>query len=772
MGADVLDVQWKEVVHMDDIKVILGNIRAEEKRMSDGLAMYLVLQGKLQVEINGLLSCFEKDSCFCLNEGDICRFQGEETNVTIGIILGSIFLNEQAPELTKYLFYCDDTMGEAYTLLKKGIADTAFAYLSQEENSRFLFQSFLFKTLSNLLQYFKKGNRPENIKQTVHNERLRSVLSYINQNYKNKITLKELAKQEYMSEQYLSRLFFKQMGMNLTEYLTRLRLEHAEKELLYTDKKITSIAYSSGFSSAKIFSEQFKRQYGILPREYRKLNGHISAVKEDGLKKMELQMGESLAVLERYLNPNNQITENHDAVEADIDMNNMSENSLGECIRILNVGEMSRILRWDVRQQIQEASRKIKFHYVYFYHFFSRSTDLGGTFPIFRMTDHIEIFHLFRMLNLIPFFRVEISEILHTTEALSESLNKLTALLMDIRHEYDDRGFEKWKFEIVGSTEELEIYYDRICEAINKAVRGAGIGVYLKVNGKWRLQVASLKTLAQRTKISFLTMDVDLNLLPFSSEVKGYSDRCRYYIRQITDEVRLELACVKPNPELYLMNWNVLTGKTSQEAGEFHRTALIADQLLQISECLDGVGIALNLRNPYENNIAPELYSYGLSLFYYKTVKRHLFFVTRFMDDFRNNIVYMNNNMICTAEKGNAVVYTFLLYNPWYMNPFESLDVIRNENYTCSYRINCKHMIPGHYRIKKTIFNRDSGGIYNRLINVGNRTALNMEEYGEYLENSSYPDLMIYEQTLDSTFSFYQELPLNGIAFYVMKKTY
>ena len=115
--------------------------------------------------------------------------------------------------------------------------------------------------------------------------------------------------------------------------------------------------------------------------------------------------------------------------------------------------------------------------------------------------------------------------------------------------------------------------------------------------------MASLKTLAQRTKVSFLTMDVDLNLLPFSSEVKGYSDRCRYYIRQITDEVRLELACVKPNPELYLMNWNVLTGKTSQEAGEFHRTALIADQLLQISECMDGVGIALNLRNPYENNI-------------------------------------------------------------------------------------------------------------------------------------------------------------------------
>ena len=759
-------------MQMDDIKVILGNIEYEEKRMSEELALYLVLQGNLQVEINGISSCFEGDTCFCVNVGDICEFRGVEANVTLGLRLENTFLNEQAPELMRYNFYCDDTQEEAYTLLKKGIADTAFAYLSQEENSRLLFRSFLYKTLSCLIQYFKKENRPGSIKRMIQNERLLPVLEYISQNYKNRITLKELAAREYISEQYLSRLFFKQMGMNLTEYLQRLRLEKSEKALLYTDKKITNIALEYGFSSAKAFSEQFKRKYGMLPRLYRKLNGHAATPKEKFFKNMELHMGESLAVLDRYLNPNNQMRERHDTVEVNVDMNQMAENSLGKCIRILNVGEMSRILRWDVRQQLQEASSKIKFQYVYFYHFFSRSMDLGGTFPIFRMTDHIEIFHLFRTLNLIPFFRFEVREFLQEPDEWSVSLKKLTELLMDIRHEYDDREFERWKFEIVGSSEELEMYYSRICEAINRAVRGAEIGVYINLDGKWRLQLMELKNFIGRVDADFLTMDVDLNQLPLSPESKGYADKCRYYIRQITNEVREELSCIKEKMKLYMMNWNVLTGKTSQEAGEFHRTALIADQLLQMSECLDGVGIALNLRNPYEKNTAAELYSYGLSLFYYKTVKRHLFFVTRFMDNFRNHIVFANNNMICTAEKGNAVVYTFFLYNPWYMNPFDSLDVIRNENYTCSYRVSCRNIIPGHYRVKKTVFNRDSGGIYNRLINVGNRTALNMEEYGEYLENSSYPDLMIYEQTIGSTFSFYQELPLNGIAFYVMKKTY
>ncbi len=337
---------------MDDIKVILGNIEYEEKRMSEELALYLVLQGNLQVEINGISSCFEGDTCFCVNVGDICEFRGVEANVTLGLRLENTFLNEQAPELMRYNFYCDDTQEEAYTLLKKGIADTAFAYLSQEENSRLLFRSFLYKTLSCLIQYFKKENRPGSIKRMIQNERLLPVLEYISQNYKNRITLKELAAREYISEQYLSRLFFKQMGMNLTEYLQRLRLEKSEKALLYTDKKITNIALEYGFSSAKAFSEQFKRKYGMLPRLYRKLNGHAATPKEKFFKNMELHMGESLAVLDRYLNPNNQMRERHDTVEVNVDMNQMAENSLGKCIRILNVGEMSRILRWDVRPQL------------------------------------------------------------------------------------------------------------------------------------------------------------------------------------------------------------------------------------------------------------------------------------------------------------------------------------------------------------------------------------------------------------------------------------
>lgn len=91
---------------------------------------------------------------------------------------------------------------------------------------------------------------------------------------------------------------------------------------------------------------------------------------------------------------------------------------------------------------------------------------------------------------------------------------------MDIRHEYDDRGFEQWKFEIVGSSEELEMYYGRICEAIHKAVRGAEIGVYINLDGKWRLQLMSLKNFVGRADTDFLTMDVDLNLLPFFTRVE------------------------------------------------------------------------------------------------------------------------------------------------------------------------------------------------------------------------------------------------------------
>jgi len=70
---------------------------------------------------------------------------------------------------------------------------------------------------------------------------------------------------------YAMRLFKKECGIRMLEYLHLLRIGHAQRTLATTDRKITDIAFASGFSSSAQFFEVFKRHTGLSPGQYRTL---------------------------------------------------------------------------------------------------------------------------------------------------------------------------------------------------------------------------------------------------------------------------------------------------------------------------------------------------------------------------------------------------------------------------------------------------------------------------------------------------------------------
>lgn len=95
---------------------------------------------------------------------------------------------------------------------------------------------------------------------------------FIKNNYSNKITLKSLAQYVALNPSYLSALFKKETGCNFIDYLTRIRLEKAEKLLQNLDLKIYQVGNKVGYNNSKYFCEVFKKNYGITPNQYRKKN--------------------------------------------------------------------------------------------------------------------------------------------------------------------------------------------------------------------------------------------------------------------------------------------------------------------------------------------------------------------------------------------------------------------------------------------------------------------------------------------------------------------
>lgn len=102
-------------------------------------------------------------------------------------------------------------------------------------------------------------------------ERLKDVLKYVAKNYQEPIALKEVADIASLNQEYFCRMFKKCMGVTLLEYVNQVRINHIHEELLSTEDSITDILERNGFTNYKVFSRMFKAQFGMTPRELRRL---------------------------------------------------------------------------------------------------------------------------------------------------------------------------------------------------------------------------------------------------------------------------------------------------------------------------------------------------------------------------------------------------------------------------------------------------------------------------------------------------------------------
>ena len=98
---------------------------------------------------------------------------------------------------------------------------------------------------------------------------IQKVITYINMEPASDLTLKALATKLNINANYLSTLFTKELGIPLTEYVNRCRMEHAKHMLLSTELPIKRIAERCGFTDIHYFTRMFRRITSLTPKVYR-----------------------------------------------------------------------------------------------------------------------------------------------------------------------------------------------------------------------------------------------------------------------------------------------------------------------------------------------------------------------------------------------------------------------------------------------------------------------------------------------------------------------
>ena len=99
-------------------------------------------------------------------------------------------------------------------------------------------------------------------------ERNARILSFLEENASQKVTLDDLANETFLSSAYLSRYIRKQFGQNFHELLTDIRLKKAEAAMLQQQTSLTKISFDAGFPSVSAFTKAFTQKYGVTPSAY------------------------------------------------------------------------------------------------------------------------------------------------------------------------------------------------------------------------------------------------------------------------------------------------------------------------------------------------------------------------------------------------------------------------------------------------------------------------------------------------------------------------
>ena len=107
------------------------------------------------------------------------------------------------------------------------------------------------------------------IKNRLFSKPVVTCIDYIYNHLHYKITLKELAQAADLSESYLSKLFRKEMGVTVSQYISQKRVEAAENLLKYSDFSCADISNYLCFNSESYFIQVFKSYTKMTPKEYR-----------------------------------------------------------------------------------------------------------------------------------------------------------------------------------------------------------------------------------------------------------------------------------------------------------------------------------------------------------------------------------------------------------------------------------------------------------------------------------------------------------------------
>ncbi len=245
------------------------NVKAIESSVIDFYHVTIILEGKLTYIVDGQeITVKENDALLLVPGSDIERLSQPEYTEFIIFNFHATKENELSSNL----------------LLKNAVSQPIKTLLNTYHYTFFQSDEFThFKDAEYKLYDFKEKNKVEAIlhnlfncilidlfdsfKCSTKNQHVMNALKYINDNITEPLTLDSVSKAIHLSKEYTARVFKRETGITVTQYINQQKLSLAKNMLVSNEFDLQSISEKVGYQNYNYFSRIFKKHFGITPIE-------------------------------------------------------------------------------------------------------------------------------------------------------------------------------------------------------------------------------------------------------------------------------------------------------------------------------------------------------------------------------------------------------------------------------------------------------------------------------------------------------------------------
>ena len=218
----------------------------------NSMEILVVLSGEVEVSINGVKKIIGKNQA-CLSNGFDVHYYHEVNKEPFYALV--VMVNQS------YLSSYEETLGNFLQVSDKAVA-FIFKFLNEYKTD-----TKLMRTAKILYFLALLAENPSHLCGRIEqSEVITKILTYLQENFRQRITVQSVADEFGYSRGYISTLFSAYAGERFGSYLNRLRVLSAQRELLEKGSdKVLDIALANGFDSSNTFYRAYKKEFGKPP---------------------------------------------------------------------------------------------------------------------------------------------------------------------------------------------------------------------------------------------------------------------------------------------------------------------------------------------------------------------------------------------------------------------------------------------------------------------------------------------------------------------------